>query len=98
MAHAVGLVFEGVSEDQYWAVNDKLGIERDGSGDWPAGLVSHAGGPRPDSGWVVSEIWTSSQAQGDWMATRLGAALAEVGVPAPVQVITSDLVNHQLPG
>jgi hypothetical protein len=28
------------------------------------------------------------------MASRLGAALGAVGVPEPVQVIESDLVNH----
>src|SRR5438045_1556190 len=29
MSYGIVLVFEGVSEDQYWAVNGKLGIDRD---------------------------------------------------------------------
>ena len=93
MSYGIVLVFEGVSEDQYWAVNDKLGIDRDGTGDWPAGIVSHAGGPT-ETGWVVSEVWNSRTDQEAFMGSRLGAALAAVGVPQPVQVIESDIVNY----
>ena len=92
MAYGIVLRFEGVSEDQYWAVNDALGIARDGSGDWPAGILSHAGGPTSD-GWVVMEVWNSKADQEAFMAGRLGAALGGVGVPQPVQIIESDLVN-----
>ncbi|MDQ1578779.1 MAG: hypothetical protein QOE21_1466 [Microbacteriaceae bacterium] len=92
MAYGIVLRFEGVGEDQYWAVNDALGISRDGSGDWPAGILSHAGGPTPD-GWVVMEVWNSKADQEAFMAGRLGAALGGVGVPQPVQIIESDLVN-----
>jgi hypothetical protein len=35
--------------------------------------------------------------QDAFMATRLGAALGAVGVPAPVQVIESGLVNYPTP-
>jgi hypothetical protein len=93
MAYGIVLRFEGVGEDQYWAVNKELGISRDGSGDWPAGIVSHAGGPT-DNGWVVTEIWNSKADQEAFMASRLGAALGSVGLPQPVQVIESELVNH----
>ena len=93
MSYGIVLVFEGVSEDQYWAVNSKLGIDRDGTGDWPAGIVSHAGGPTA-TGWVVTEVWNSKADQEAFMGSRLGAALAAVGVPQPVQVIESDLVNY----
>jgi hypothetical protein len=93
MAYAIVLAFEGVDEDQYWSVNDKLGINRDGSGDWPAGIVSHAGGPTP-TGWVVSEIWNSKADQEAFMAGRLGDALAAAQVPPPSQIIESELVNY----
>ncbi len=96
MAYGIVLVFGGVSEDQYWAVNDALGINRDGSGDWPDGMVHHAGGATAD-GWVVSEVWASKADQERFMTGRLGAALGQVGVPAPIQVIESDVVNHQSP-
>jgi hypothetical protein len=98
MAYGIVLVFDGVPESQYWAVNEKLGIKRDGTGDWPDGLISHGGGPTANGGWVVTEIWSSKDAQEQFMTGRLGAALGAVGVPAPSQVIDSDLVNHQLPG
>ena len=93
MAYGIALRFEGVGEDQYWAVNKELGIDRDGNGDWPAGMVSHVGGPT-DDGWVVMEIWNSKADQEAFMASRLGAALGSVGLPQPVQVIESELVNH----
>ena len=32
MTYAIVLVFEGVSEADYWKVNDILGIGRDGAG------------------------------------------------------------------
>lgn len=96
MAYGIVLVFEGVTADQYWAVNDRLGIDPDGNGDWPSGILSHTGGPTA-TGWVVAEVWNSKADQEAFMATRLGAALGAVGVPAPVQVIESDLVNYQTP-
>lgn len=92
MSYAVVIVFEGVSEADYWAVNDQLGINRDGTGNWPDGMRSHAGGPTAD-GWVVIEKWESKAAQEAFMSGRLGAALAAVGLPAPSQVIETDTVN-----
>jgi hypothetical protein len=96
VAYGIVLVFEGVTADQYWAVNDRLGIDADGSGDWPSGILSHTGGPTA-TGWVVAEVWNSKADQEAFMATRLGAALGAVGVPAPFQVFESDLVNYQTP-
>ena len=97
MSYALVLVFEGVTEADYWTVNAKLGINRDGSGDWPAGMRSHTGGPT-STGWVVIERWESKEAQQAFMAARLGAALAASGVSAPVQVIETDAVNDQVLG
>lgn len=94
MAYGIVLRFEDVTEEHYWAVNDKLGIDRSGNGEYPSGLLTHAGGPTPD-GWVVIELWDSKSNQEAWMAGRLGAALAAVGVPAPVQVIETDTVNDR---
>lgn len=98
MSYGIVLVFDGVSEDDYWAVNTQLGIARDGQGDWPAGLVSHSGGPTGDGGWFVSEVWRSKADHEAFMAGRLGAALGAVGLPAPTQVIDGELANHQTPG
>lgn len=91
----MNLVFDGVSEDQYWAVNDALGINRDGTGDWPAGLQAHSGGPTDGGGLVVAEVWASKADQEAFMASRLGPALGSVGVPPPVQVIEYEAVNLQ---
>ena len=94
MAYAVVLVFEGVTEDDYWTVNSNLGIGRDGNGEYPPGLIVHAGAPTT-GGWMVTEIWDSKDSQEAFMASRLGAALQQAGMPAPAQVIDGDTVNVQ---
>jgi hypothetical protein len=94
MSYGLVFVFDGVGADQYWAVNERLGINSDGTGDWPAGILSHAGGPTA-TGWVVSEVWNSKSDQEAFMESRLGPALGALGLPAPVQVIESDLANYQ---
>jgi hypothetical protein len=94
MPFGIVLVFEGVGADQYWAVDEKLGINPDGSGDWPAGILSHTGGSTA-TGWVVAEVWNSKADQEAFMGSRLGAAMGAVGLPQPSQIIESDLVNYQ---
>jgi hypothetical protein len=97
MAYGIVLEFRDVTREQYDAVNDKLGIDMaSGTGDWPAGLVSHAAGPVA-GGWIVAENWESKSDQEAFMHSRLGAALASVGVPAPARVTDSELVSLQFP-
>ena len=51
MAEGLILEFEGVGREQYEAINGRLGIDMEsGQGDWPAGLVFHAGGAKPGAG------------------------------------------------
>ncbi len=92
MAYGLVLVFEGVSEADYWAVNENLGVSRDGSGDWPADLTHHSAGATA-TGLVVCEVWTSKAAQEQFMASRLGAALGAAGVTPPAQVIEYEVAN-----
>src|SRR4051812_20021622 len=66
MAYGIVLVFEGVGEDQYWAVNSALGIDRDGNGDYPVGLQHHSGGATA-TGWIVSEVWDLKASQEAFM-------------------------------
>jgi hypothetical protein len=94
MAYVVVLVFEGVGEDKYWAVNEKLGIGRGSSSGYPAGLLVHTAGPTP-TGWVVSEVWDNKQSQIAFMQSKLGAALQAIGLPPPSQIIETDTVNYQ---
>ena len=75
MAEGLILEFEGVGLKEYEAVNGLLGIDMEsGQGDWPPGLLFHAGGAKP-GGWVVFEVWDSRQAQDQFMNERLGQAL-----------------------
>jgi hypothetical protein len=50
-----------------------------------------------DGGFFVSEIWDSPEQQAAFMEERLGAALAEVGVPAPSRVTWAEVVAHHSP-
>jgi hypothetical protein len=95
MAYGLVLVFEGVTEKDYWAVNDNLGIKKDSDEGYPEGMIAHAGGPT-DTGWVVIEMWESKAAQEAFMSTRLGAALGTAGVHPPSQMIETNTVNAKL--
>jgi hypothetical protein len=67
----------------YPKVNEVLGLDPStGAGDWPNGLLSHIGGGG-DGSVVVVEVWESRADQESWMASRLGPALGQVGVPQP---------------
>jgi len=92
VAQQVILEFADVDEKMYDAVNQELGLDPNtGTGDWPAGLLTHTGGPTADGGFVVVEIWESQAANETWMGGRLGAALGKVGIPAPVRVTWSEV-------
>jgi hypothetical protein len=67
----------------YPQVNAILGLDPEtGAGDWPEGLLSHAGGGGDDTV-VVVEVWDSRADQEAWMTSKLGPALANAGVPEP---------------
>ena len=92
---AVGLILKfptGVSEQEYDAVNTKLGWNpKTDEGARPNGLQSDSAGAS-DQGWVVSEIWDSKEAQGDFMESRLGPALADMPEP---KILWFDVVASQ---
>jgi hypothetical protein len=86
VSDALILEFQGASPDQYNAVNTILGIDpATGEGDWPHGLLSHTGAAGA-GGILVFEVWDSQQSQGEFMASRLGPALGEAGLPEPTRV------------
>ena len=82
MSDALILEFDGFTKDTYLAVNENLGIDPEGGGDWPDGLTSHAAAVKP-GGLVVYEVWESRDAQEAFMRDRLGAALQQAGVAGP---------------
>jgi hypothetical protein len=98
MAYGIVMEFDTtVGKTLYDGVNQKLGLDpATGTGDWPDGLISHAGGTIP-GGFVVYEVWDSKAQQEAFMAGRLGAALGEVGVPQPRKVTEVDIVGHFAP-
>ncbi len=100
MASELILEFEGVTTEQYYAVNEALGIDVDtGAGDWPDGMVTHAAGLKDDGHLVVLEVWDTPEHQARFMEERLGEALAKGGITsAPSSVTWIELVSHQLRG
>ena len=98
MAYGIVLEFDtSVGKKLYDAVNEKLGIDMSGgTGPWPEGLRSHAGGTT-STGFVVLEVWDSREQQEAWMTGRLGEAMGAVGVPAPVRVTEIDVVGFARP-
>jgi hypothetical protein len=94
MSAALFFEFNGVSAREYRAVNRLLELDPNtGDGAWPVGLRSHTGAAN-DDGFVVFEVWDSQEAQADWMATRLGPALGQVGLPEPKRVQWLSVVGH----
>jgi hypothetical protein len=100
MAEQIVLEFEGVGRDEYDAVNGKLGVDpATGDGDWPAGLLLHTAGTTDRGTFVVTEVWTSREAQAEFMQSRLGEALAAGGVTAaPTVTWVTLLASHHLDG
>jgi hypothetical protein len=96
-----GLIIEftdNVDPAMYHAVNGKLGIDMEtGTGDWPAGLISHAGGST-EEGFAVLEVWNTQAEQEAFLHDRLVPALQAVGVPAPSRMEWVELLGYQAPG
>ncbi len=99
LPEALILEFDGVGQDEYAAVNRILGIDMNtGEGDWPDGMLMHAAGVADDGSFVVTEVWSSREAQAAFMESRLGSALAEGGITAAPDVKWVPLVAHHTPG
>jgi hypothetical protein len=91
------LQFTGMGVAEYDRVNALLNIDQKANtGDWPAGLLSHAAGTT-DDGLAVIEVWESRDAQARFMQGRLGRALQEGGITAVPTVTWIDLVSYNLP-
>lgn len=89
---------EGIGQEQYDAVNEKLNAQ----GDPPAGLTFHAAGAGEDGRWRIIEVWDSRDQFEQFNEERLTPAIAEVsGQPAdqmPQAEHTWFPVHTQMPG
>jgi hypothetical protein len=50
------------------------------------GPLSHTGAAGDGGDLVVFEVWDSQESQGAFMASRLGPALGQAGLPEPARV------------
>ena len=62
------------TEEQYRAVNEAM----DTSGNPPAGLIVHTGGPSADGQLRVIDVWESAEAFQAFATERLGPTIARV--------------------
>jgi hypothetical protein len=93
------LEFSGVTEADYASISGHLGIDvHTGEGDWPPGLLSHAGGAGDDDTFIVTEVWNSRADQAAFLDSRLGAALAAGGVTTMPKVLWVPLMAYHTPG
>ena len=89
MAAELILEFEGVTKEQYFAVNEVLGIDpASGEDDWPDGMVAHSAGLSENGHLVVIEVWDTPEHQARCMENRLSEALAKSGITGPPSGVT----------
>ena len=88
---------EGIGQEQYEAVNEKLNAQ----GDPPSGLRFHAAGQGEDGRWRIIEVWGSRSEFEQFEQDRLTPAIAETtGIPAddlPAAKHTWFSVHTQMP-
>ncbi|MGH9092167.1 MAG: hypothetical protein ACRDZR_12450 [Acidimicrobiales bacterium] len=96
MAAELVLEFDGVTEIEYEAVNNALGIDMEtGEGEWPEGMVAHSAGLNERGHLVVIEVWDTPEHQARFMEGRLADALAEGGITEPPSRVTwIELISH----
>jgi hypothetical protein len=96
MAEVLITEIDGIGEAEYEQVNTELGVDTDGGGDWPDGLLSHTAA-FTDRGLIVIDIWESREAQEAEMP-KLGAAIQRVGLQEkPMRANWSKLKAHVIP-
>ena len=96
MADILILEFDGIGPTEYQAVNAELNIDMNtGVGDWPDGLLMHAGGPADSGAFFVTEAWESREQQEAFMHGALGAALAAGGVTSAPKVTWVSAIAYQ---
>src|SRR5664279_5653151 len=95
MSEALILEFQGVTADQYQAVNKLLGLDSaTGEGNSPAGLLSHTGATTAGGDLLVFELWDSQASQAAFMGGALGAAIGQAGLPGPARIEWLTVVGH----
>ena len=89
MAAELILEFEGVTTEEYRAVNKALGIDPDtGEGNWPDGMIAHSAGLNDAGNLTVLEVWDTPGHQAAFMEGRLLKALQEGGITEPPASVT----------
>jgi heme-degrading monooxygenase HmoA len=81
MAILMMLELEGVTTDDYDALNAAMGVDEN---DLPQGLISHACGPT-DDGLMIVDVWESAEDMNRFFESKLGPGMAQIGVESSAQ-------------
>jgi hypothetical protein len=92
MAVLMILELDGATTDDYEAVNEAMGLDKD---NLPDGLVSHAVGPTEDGdGILIVDVWESEEKLDHFVQNKIGPAMAQAGVQSQPQTRVHPVHNH----
>lgn len=92
MAILMILEMDGVTTDDYDALNEAMGIDAD---HLPEGLVSHAVGPTEDGGGLlIIDVWESEGDLNRFFEQKIGPGMAQVGIESSAQPRVHPVHNH----
>jgi hypothetical protein len=92
MATVMAMRWDGVTQEQYDAVMERLRLDEDP----PDGGMFHLAGPG-EGGWRVVDVWESQEHFERFMNERLAATTQEVGLQGEPQVEFFPLHNVWAP-
>jgi hypothetical protein len=92
MAVVMSMRWEGVTQEQYDEVMQRLGLDEDP----PAGGMFHVAGPG-DGAWRVCDVWESQEHFERFMNDRLAGVTQEVGMQGEPEVEFFPLHNVWAP-
>ncbi len=91
MAVLMIMELDGMTTDDYEAVNEAMGIDDD---NLPDGLVQHAVGPTDDGGLLIVDVWESEAQLEHFVQNRIGPAMEKAGVESQAQPRVHPVHNH----
>jgi hypothetical protein len=91
MAVLMIMELDGMTTDDYEAVNQAMGIDED---NLPDGLIQHAAGPTDDGGLLIVDVWDSPEDLERFVQSKLGPAMEQTGIESQGAPRVHPVHNH----
>jgi hypothetical protein len=91
MAILMIMDLEGMTTEQYEAVNEAMGLHEN---NLPQGLISHAAGPTEEGGLLIVDVWDNEEDLGRFVQEQVGPAMQQAGVESQAQPRVHEVHNH----